>query len=283
MDTREFEDFIKTNYTEDTGICLFEIINTIKEFDLIENLHDLMNILMQDQLVNKQDLVDQFRTKLEDIAVAILKSHGITISDEATVFHLNELIKGLLELPFYIDKQVIVDIAQSSLDVKTKFTDLFTLVCNLSDTDIFTIVEEVDFGLIQKLFMLVNEQQSTEQVNELNTKIIQKLQQLKLFLQDELPSAFVVIENGRLLGSNFESYFDLIEKDETISPYKIAKNVLVVLTMSKEGYDNPIVTYKNNSDHLFTSLDTITKVDVQIIRLLQEFEKFKINSGIKNG
>jgi hypothetical protein len=282
MEISEFEDFIRLNYTQDTAQCLTDIISTVQGFNLTDNLHDLMNILMQDQLVNKVDLVDEFRVKLEQICLSLLTSHGITISEDSTLIQLSEVTKALLELPFYTDPAFIKDALQTSLDVKTKFVDVLALVCTLQEDELFLIIDDVDVNLLDRLFELTNDSVDITS-NELNDKIINKLKQLKQFLSNELPEVFTDIENGKLLGSTFDSYFDLIEKDESISAYKIAKNVFVVLTMSRDGFDNPIATYKKHSDHLFVSLDTITKVDVQLVRLIQEFDKHVLTNRNKNG
>lgn len=282
MEVSEFEDFIRLSYTQDTAQCLTDMISTIQGFNLTDNLQDLMNILMQDQSVNKTDLVDEFRVKLEQICLGILTSHGITISEDSTLLQLSEVTKALLELPFYTDPAFIKDSLQTSLDIKTKFIDVLALVCILQEDELLLIIDDVDVNLLDRLFELTNV--SSDIVgNELNDKIINKLKQLKQFLSNELPEVFTAIENGKLLGVTFDNYFDLIEKDESISAYKIAKNVFVVLTMSCDGYDNPVVTYKKHSDHLFTSLDTITKVDVQLIRLVQEFDKHVLANRNKNG
>lgn len=93
------------------------------------------------------------------------------------------------------------------------------------------------------------------------------------------------MDNGALPSQLFENYLPYIEgyfqnavdKKDIKS---IACDVLSLLYLSCDGYQNPFDVYKQNSNRLFTGLTFITKVEVAVTNLIGEFSSFK--SAFKN-
>jgi hypothetical protein len=69
----------------------------------------------------------------------------------------------------------------------------------------------------------------------------------------------------------------LVDKLESLEAKQVALELLVLMTMSTDARDNPVVFFRTHSDTMFTSLDKITKVDQELGKLVIALDTFTKN------
>ena len=265
-----FIEFIKEDIKES-----FDILN-LMELDYTESF---MTLLMTESDLGTSEVSDKFIQTLNGFLNTLLTQHGVVLVKESSINIKNNILRGLIDIPYYENTNEIDDIISSLEEPNFKFSELIDLVSDLTVMNIFIHIESVNPSLFIKLSDTINSSDIKIDENELDKQelinnIIFKLKQIKVFTQYSKAVGFTLVNNNMLLGMTFDKYTCYADKQfEFLSLEDIAIEVFVLLTMSEEGFKNPLITFRKYSNNLFSDLDKVTKVDIKLNNLLMQFDR----------
>lgn len=270
----ELDFFIKNNYSDIVQESLFLAFDLLEDLNVPELQDDFLELIMVYDEKDQKDVKDEFLQKIHAQLDAIVALHGITLSHECILTQKIEIITGLIELPFYLDKHSIVDILDTSSEPVEKLIDLLLLVTNLDKENSFTLIDSVNTGIFETLTSLVSVENNKTPIDPLH---IEYIKLLRTVFEGYTPFAFSLIESNVRIGMEFKAYLNYLSPQfYSLKPYDQAKELMAFLYMSKDGIMNPLNTYNDHSSELFDNIDIITKVSVQINRVILEVDKYKL-------
>lgn len=275
----ELEYFIDTYFIEDNKKIILE------SFDILEDLEFEYNdtfiaIIMTEGDVDRVQLTDSFKLTLENLITDTLKQHGVIVTQEADLDFKNKIMHAIINLPYYEGKDDINAVLDSPEEPNYKFADMIDHICDLPLMTIYTKVESVNPDIFKRVSEIFNRTLIKIDEDELNkqdltNKIIVKLKNIKAFIKYDKALGFTLVNSNIVLGSDFSQYITYADKHfEYLTVDEIAIEVFVLLTMSNEGFEKPLITFRKYSNNLFSDLDKITKIDVKLNNLVIAYDKF---------
>jgi len=283
MNVSELYQFIKDGYGENKDELIINCLKFITDNCSPESFYGLMEIVMQDQNVDKQDMLDQFYSRVVEMIYLYLDENSIILTEQATLSDALSIAIALQLLPYYLDAQTVLNITTQSIDDNDKICELLALTGDFNVEQLLPLIDRVNPNLCDRLQKIMQDKVEDNYFNEQNDKIVKNLKLLNLFYKKEFgqnsDSYFDYIKNGLPIGQQFEYYVNETHHDfdELTSPNidEYACKILVLLLMSQDASEQPLKTFRDNSSNIFSSLDVLTKVDIKINNLNQKFSSFK--------
>lgn len=275
---QEIDYFVETYFIEFTKEDIKESFKILDLTD-VEYTDAFMALLMTQGELGTSEITDLFTKTLNTFLDALLIEHSIVLRSDSTISFKNNIIKSIIDLPYYENVDEIDAIISSQDEPNYKLSELIDLVSDLTIMDIFTQIESVNPSLFIKLSETINSSDIKIDKNGLAQQdtviaIVNKLKKIKEFTKYFKAVGFTLVNNNIVLGSSFDKYASYADKHfEFLSLDDIAVEVFVLLTMSEEGFNNPLLTFRKYSTNLFSDLDKVTKVDIKLNNLIMQFDK----------
>lgn len=275
----EIKFFIDNYCIEDNKSIVEASFDLLDELEITDYINEYNDLFMAEGDIEVTDLLPTFMSIINKQITELLALHGIATNEEATLDCKNKILEGILNLPDYSDKLALLVILESQEDEMEKFCELMSHVSTLQSSDLFNKIDSVDISLFTKLLAIVNASNSDnntqeDEKNDLKVDIIKKLKEIKKVIGYDNAVGFTLVNNSIVLGSSFEQYCNYaIKHFDTYTPAVVAKELFVLLTMSEEGFHNPLIVFRKYSQDLFSDLDRITKIDIELNKLIMQFDK----------
>lgn len=270
------EQFINSNFTPEMASSvnnLFEIIEQLTEEDFQQ---DYLAVLMDDS-EGIESTEDRFISMMGDNLDYLFLIHGVTINQESGMSERIQLIRDIVNIEDYIDRSAIMRALESSSDpveALAAIIEVTTTGTDFSKTRLYTIIDDVKPELIETIRDLCakHDEEDSER-SQANETLVTNLKRFKEYMENVPVLAFTLTEQGVPVGAPFERYLPFIPEELVKSKdYKvIARELLSVLFMSSDSYENPIKYFRDNSQLIFDDLPTITKVDTELVRLTNHY------------
>lgn len=275
---QEIDYFVETYFIEFTKDDIRESFKILDLTD-VDYVDAFMTLLMTQGDLSSSEITDLFMKTLNTFLDTLLVEHSIVLTPNTTVNFKNKVLKSIIDLPYYENVDEIDAIISSQDEPNYKLSELIDLVSDLSVMDIFTQIDSVNPSLFVKLSETINSNDIKIDQNEMAKQtavitIVNKLKKIKEFTQYSKAVGFTLVNNNIVLGSSFDKYTPYADKHfEFLSLDDIAIEVFVLLTMSEEGFNNPLLTFRKYSTNLFSDLDKVTKIDIKLNNLIMQFDK----------
>lgn len=278
--TPEIEYFIDNFIIEDNKANIKTAFDLLDELGVEDYQERFVSLMMIESDIETSQLVDSFTLLINNLIDDLLKLHGVVFNDIVYLETKNKVLEALVSLDSLESKDFILAILESSNDEVEKFCEIITHLTDLNFMYLFNAVESINPSLISKIneIFSANANKLTEEEidkRDFTNKIISKLKQLRIFINYDKAVGFTLVNNNTVLGSNFNQYSTYAVKQfEHLTNEEIAKEVFILLTLSDEGFEQPLITFRKYSQNLFSDLDKITKIDIILNRLIMQFDKF---------
>ena len=277
----ELSMFVNDNYPygkQDLFHQAFELFDDYEIEDYDTPFMEMMDVFDNSDYAT---FITNFESAIKNSILSIITDHGITLTEQATLSEILIIAQGILDIQSYEDKESIVRILETDFDDEEKFSELMNLVVTLPVETIAIVIESIDQGIFTKLKDYVNGEdidvaESIEE-SESSKIIIKNLKDFRTFSDFKDAIGFKIINMGFKVGSSFEIYGRYLKKfiEDFKDIDKVAKEFYVVLLMSKESYILPLSHYRKISYNYIDDLDIVTKVDIALSKLQNDFDKFK--------
>lgn len=275
----EIELFINLNFSQEKTELFKKCFSVFEEFHLEDYDTNILELISLFDSMETAELLLEFEMIVKNTLVSVINSHGVEIDDEARLDVICEIAYSLNAIQTYEDQESIIRTLETDYDNEEKLCQLFRFVSLTSVDNFMLAINSVDQNIFRKIYELYqnidSDKYSAEEIAVTN-KIVSQLKELKTFLQYDAAIGFKLLTKGLSVNGDFNLYVKYcIEKFETMELDLIAKELLVILFMSKQSYTSPIMFFRSVSSNLFEDINKITKIDVMLNILLNNFSKYK--------
>lgn len=283
----EIEYFVDTYIIETNKDNVKTAFGLLEELEIPNYSDAFISIMLNEGNCDSSQLIDNFVITLVEMIDELLKLHGIEVIPEATLEFKNKILRGLIDLPDYSNKDEILGILEQQEEETYKFAELMLHVTDLKIFEIYTKVENINPDIFVKLTDLIKSHankipEAELEQQDIRNKIISKLKLIKEFTKYDKAVGFTLVNSNVTLGSDFKQYTQYAQKQfDLLKPEEIAIEAFVLLTMSKEGFEQPLITFRKYSRDLFSDLDMTTKIDIQLNKLIMNLDKYILEKQSK--
>lgn len=277
----EIRSYIKESFSENKADLLIESFQLLEDADQDDYTNAFNALLMDEGNIDRGDLSMQFESMVYQSVNQIIKLHNVILNEDTPLSMVNQVCRGLLDIEYYLGIDDIVRTIESDLDLEEKFSQIISFTTGIDSEYILPYLEEVNPSLIDRIEELFISKQALDQteleVDELQFKILSNVKNITRFLQSEDFIAIKLINADVVVGIEFNEYLKYITHElETLTNGAIAKELFVLLSISKQDNESILSIYSKYSNFLFHDLDKVTKVYSLISKIIQEFDRYML-------
>ena len=285
------KDFITANYNEILAEALLEGLVILDTYNVNDHEFPLQNLMYGSvDRLHPEETLDRVCLTIRNFLVTLGRNFGVEFFEEVSIYDLVTFFKTLIDTEHYLDHDSILRAIESGLPDLETLAVIYEIIANIDNSWIFTVVQNVDPGLVVKIqenhlsnskvrddAML--EGQQVDKIEELQIK------QLKLyreFTANDKLVCFKLLRRGNSLANDFRTNVEFIRNHlEFGEEENMVQELLGILLFSKDTVSDPIMGFKNNSEYLFDDLKKITSVNTTFNKLVSNFLNFKSKETTK--
>jgi hypothetical protein len=273
--------FVRENYSPEKQELLKEGFSVFEDLQLQEYDTPFMELITEFNSRDYLDIVADFELLVQNSLVSLIKEHGIELSTEADLTSIVKIIKSIIDIQFYDDKETILRFLETDYDSVEKLSNILSLTNDYTVENYCLAIEEVNdniFNLLQQLCITGDSDISEPIVADERSKaVIKTLKKLRDFYDSNDFIAFKIIEKGFGVLLSFDIYKNYLKRAllENTNELLIAKEIYAVLVISEESHISPLNYFRKISYELLDDVTLVTKVDTQITKLINDFEIYK--------
>ncbi len=207
----------------------------------------------------------------------IIRGHDVEVNEGVALADLCVVLETLLEVPYYLDTVAINRICETQSDALEKFSEMGQLVTSYTAEQLLTILASVSDSLITTITETIGVTESVEKTPY--PQIIHRIKHYLQFLGTKELLGSILIYNDIVLGMPFERYIAYFApRIDEWSAEQAAKELLYILYMSRDGYENPAAVFEQYSTELYHDLEQQNKTTVALLTLVSNFTVY-LNSA----
>lgn len=275
----EIELFLNLSYNQERIELFKKCFSVFEEFHLEDYDHGMLELISMYDSMDPAQVFLEFDIIVKNTLISVIQEHGIELDIETNLDMVCEIARCLNAIQTYEDKDSIVRTLESEYDNEEKLAQLFRFVSIESVDNFMLAINNVDQNIFSKLYDLyknIDIEDYSEEEILITNKIIKNLKEFKAFVQYDQAIGFKLLTKGLTVNRDFNLYIKYcLQKFETMELGDIAKELLVILFMSKQSYASPIMFFRSVSNTLFDDINKITKIDVLINTLINDFNRNK--------
>ncbi len=257
-------------------------VQALQEHHYVEHELELINILEIDTgIVLLQRTHDCLISHLQ----AVCTMHRLSVSEDADIVPLAKLVRALLIMQFWEDKETIVGLCNSDAADEDILACLVALVGELTEREAGDLIEDIDPNFLRGLKRLYTDDDFTvEDAGEIEIPADQltKLRNYRNLMKAEKSLAYRMVKAGYKPGSAFMQYLNRVAGALGERENKdIAFELVPFLLLGRDSWQNPIIAWRENAQLLGLEPHDITAVDSEIIKLLGEYDRLSTQGAVK--
>jgi hypothetical protein len=263
--TPALQDAIKDAYT---------ILERCNAGDIDFSFEDM---LMIDDIVDAGTTIGKMTHFITDLQHGILGTFGVEVDAELTIADLTMFIRAILDIEDYEDSEALVRITMGELRPDESFAEIVALMSHHNADELLYKIERVDASLIRRIqdvASATDDELVTDEERLQRSKYVHMLRRFCHYINSRQLTVVDMIRDGIAVGYPFSVYADQIGRAfEGIVPEHVAKEMIAMALVSSDGINNPTSTIKAHLENYVADLNTITKIDIEVKRLLQGFSR----------
>lgn len=270
---QEIEIYIKDTFNEEKTDILVRCFEVFEQYNLEDYDNQFIDLLMEVDYKDQYQAQLEFETLVKNNLLNLCYIQGVNLTDDTELSLICEITHCLLNIQHYEDKKAILDVIGTDFATEEKLCELFQLISPLNVERLLPAFEQVNPGIFVKLREVCAEDINLEHENPDKEEILNRLKILKQYLAKDDCIGFKLIKRSASIGLRFEHYFLYIKmKIDDMEIIDVAKELLVLFTMSSDTFRNVIEEFSKRSNNIFTDLDKISKVNSLLVKMCGEFD-----------
>lgn len=241
--------------------------------------HELELINILDGQMPDISMVQQAHDCVYNHLISVCQLHRLRVDEASHVRVLAKLVRALLIMQQWDDPATILAVCSSDASDEERLANLVGIVGELTETEALSVILEIDVNFLRGLQRLYSSDAiSTDDPSELQVSEEQltKLRQWRNLMGAQRGLAYRMMKAGYRPGAALEQYTRrvssaLLERDNK----DIAAELIPFILMSRDGWQAPLMAWRDLSKTLDLQPQDITAVDVEVIKLLGEFDRLK--------
>lgn len=246
-------------------------------FDYKQAYSGLIDIVSDDNSQTLDTMRDVFLRELNTKIDYILEQHTVTVKPDTLLHDKNQICAAFAHVQNLKDYTPIIRILESLEGDDEQLAAILEELTTLTESHILDIIDGFSPSLLHRLkdYIYLKEE---DVVDEDKTRAI-KVAFLKDFAQlfGKESTGIMLLESGTLTGSKFETYLNLIDKEEIVTADNdvTAKNILSIIYLSEDGYNSPFLIYRKYSYQLLGDLDRTSAIEVKILNMIAKISELQ--------
>lgn len=259
-----------------------EAASFIYETQVEEFAFRLQNVISESSDSENEEIIANVDFVLRDCLNDFLLDHRITVSQDASLFMITKVAKAVLELPFWLEKDSVIDICMEDAPAIDRLASLVKLVCGGEVTTIAMVFENVDVSFLNRLIKLVD-----NDVQDLDETVLDDKQVLKLQLfKQKFGKCFALqmVELGWRIGSPIATYLNRAQtRLVQLNNQEMAKELVAFLYMGSDTWFDPLAKWSDCSGALQLDLNVHAQVTIEIRKILQQINSPELDTRSTKG
>lgn len=275
--------FVNENYSLEKQGLFNKAFSVFEDYSIEDFDTPFIDLISEFDSRDYLDIIDNFESLIRNLLINTIKEQGVTVVEECSLETLTEIAGGLFDIQYYDNKEDILRCIEVESDSEEKLANILTMVTLISVDSLLMNLESVDdniFNLIvQTCSYSDSDENQAEELTKSDKDIVLKLKQYQAFTNDPDLIAFKIIRKGFRVKLGYDFYNRYLKSMVTdfSDLEKVAKEYFGVLLMAKESYLNPINHFRKISQSINDDITMITKLDIQISKVFNDFDKFCIS------
>lgn len=275
--------FITENYSLEKQGLFNRAFSVFEDYSLDDYDVPFIELITQFDSRDYLETIDSFESLIKNTLLSVISEQGVELNEDVTLEIIVEVAAGLFDIQYYEDKESIIRTIEVDFDSEEKLANLLVLVTNINLQQLIGSFESVNENIFNLILTTCDSSDSQEADPVENTKsdqeVVSKLRMFREYTKLNDLIAFRILEKGFRIKLSYDFYNRYLKS--MITDFKdldrVAKEYLAVLFMAKESYLNPINHFRKISSSISDDITLITKLDVQITKVFNDFDKYKIN------
>lgn len=264
--------YINTAFSPELQEQIFKSFDIFGKFEFTNVEEDFIGMIMNASYTHSEDLHDNFLILLNEKLDFVIKQHKLKVSDDASIGQKLELCNGLYRIQSLEDYQPLMLTLESMETNEDKTISILSDITNFSEVELMDLIEEVNPIFLVTLKSFIMTKDIDEPIVESDDLVTKAKYFFSLFEQNTIGrnlAAFV------LIGQEFNQYLKFISEEIVAGTNQdIALNLLSVMVLSKDGYKNPLILYRQICGDLFTDVNKIAQVEEFLIKFLNQYNEY---------
>lgn len=279
------EQYLDDHFTQELQAELRASCTLFEQYDLQGYQNDLISLLMDQYNQSPEDIYDKFILIIRQKQEVVLQAYNLLLSPDATLAQRNIILRALFELQFLEDYSPVLNILDAELLPEEQFAEIIAQHSTLTPSDVLVLVERLDPTVLKTLRTYIDQKIGIDTVRpEDEQKALQtlltKLKLFRRFLKDQTCLGITMVKQEMLLFRPLAQYLPFIhDAFKSGNPTLLAIDIYSFLLLTQEGKDNPLEAFRQWSYLMLDDLDLVIKVDVQLTKLINDFERFRLKDA----
>ncbi len=278
--------YVEANYHPELQQVIFNSFQSISNFGNPYYEDEYINLISKRDHIDPDNMRLMFMTTVKKDLLNFITIHDIYVADYADIriFELEKIANALYRLSKLEDYEEVSYIVNSYLPVRAKTINLIKYLTNLEEIRLYEIIERVDDTFIEDLIEFTDNQRSvetTEDTSHITADRLTYIRTFTKFLNNQhclgltyFDSGFNNVSLKELIDLLPYSVFEYISENLNKNSVQLALDILSLMIVTTDNYDNPIEKLEQHSSVLFLEAETATKVISIAKNIMQDFQLF---------
>lgn len=267
--------FVDNYFTDEFQIEVRRSFDLFDAFEYNGAFTGFIDIATNQSNLASDDMRDQFVQELHERLNYILTQHKVKLTNETTIYEKNEFLTALMRVQALEDYTGIIRTLETFEADEVQLAGVISELCMLEEHKVMEIVESFNPRMLKilKQFIYAKEEAMPQQAR-VEGKIVSHIKMFNhVFGETNIGSQLV--RGQILMGQRFETYIDYIQ-DIVIgdTDSATALNILSVLYLSIDGFNNVLMVYRKYSYRLLQDLDKVSRVEVCMLNHIAKLNEY---------
>lgn len=269
--------FIDSRYTDELKREIFTSLNLFDFYEYDKGYDPLYALVHSSSQVSVEDLSDHLFENLVEQLDIVLEQHGIKLNELATLEDRNKILYGLALFQSRENYEVYARILESSDEDVLQVGYILEDIVQMDAIHFVSILQSMTPRLTIALSALIEDkdQSISEEPSEHSAQIVRLLKSLTLGYGKEHLAA-TLLEAGFMVGAKLDNYLVFVD-DAFLNndSAQTALNILSLMYLSEDCYQDPIGAYRERSELWMDSLQTINEVEEHILTMISKVNELR--------
>jgi hypothetical protein len=282
-----FLDFIDNSYSPELSNDLKDSLTIFASYNLEDHALPLTNLLYgHSHLIEVDELKDRFVNIIRSFLIELGKSFTLVFNETASIPDMNTVFNSLLDIEHYLDHDAILRVLELDEIEMEILAALFEHVNNIPTSWTFNVLDSFDKALLVKIKethtkdTVIDQSKEEDKVESKANQVI-NLRLYRKFINNDNLVCFKLIRRGNVIGLPFKEYVQYIANHlEYAKDEDLANELIGILYMGCDTYNDPILGFREHSEFLFDDLGKISKIDTLLTNTFNKFSTFKLTNKV---
>lgn len=276
----ELKYYLCTTRSDETA-DLFQ--RAVEVFDLY-NVPGYMDVYSRtmdtNQETNANDIVLLLMDDTKTMLGVLLNVQGIQVAEHAEVSDLIGLTQATMDMSRHEDKVMINRFLETDESTEEIYAELVNFVSGIAVEKVLDLVDNVNPNFTDMMKSAVNEEEENLEASEMFGKIVVGYKKFKTIMQEAGLYSDRFLNHNATIGLPFKEYLNIYSrsgehvKEHTPEMYRqVAVDLFGMACLACDGYNNHLIAIRAELSSLYPDINSSTKVDIEVGKLLMEYVK----------